>query len=157
LLARGAARQKDVAIRLALGAGRAAIVRERLIESLLLAGVGAALGLAFAWWTGTLLLKALPFDEAARTLSAAPDARVTLFALAAAALPAMLFGLAPALQSTRPQLTSTLKDETGGVAGGAGHARFRKGLVVAQVGLSVLLLAGAGLFARSLYNLQSID
>jgi putative ABC transport system permease protein len=157
LLARGAARQKEVAIRLALGAGRAAIVRQRLIESFLLAAAGAALGLAFAWWTGTVLLKMLPFDEAARTLSAAPDLRVASFALAAAGLTAMLFGLAPALQSTRPQLTSTLKDESGSVVGGTGHARFRKGLVVAQVGLSVLLLAGAALFARSLYNLKSID
>jgi putative ABC transport system permease protein len=157
LLARGAARQKEVAIRLALGAGRAAIVRQRLVESFLLAGAGAALGLAFAWWTGALLLKTLPFDDVARTLSAAPDARVVAFAIAAAALTAILFGLAPALQSTRPQLTSTLKDGTGAVAGGTSHARFRKGLVVAQVGLSVLLLAGAALFARSLYNLKSID
>jgi predicted permease len=157
LLARGAARQKEVAIRLALGAGRSAIVRQRLIESFLLAAAGAALGLAFAWWTGSLLLKTLPFDEAARTLSASPDARVTAFAIAAAALTAMLFGLAPALQSTRPVLTSTLKDESGSVVGGTGHARFRKGLVVAQVGLSVLLLAGAALFARSLYNLKSLD
>jgi predicted permease len=157
LLARGAARQKEVAIRLALGAGRAAIVRQRLIESLLLATAGAALGLAFAWWSGTLLLKTLPFDEAARTLSAAPDVRVTGFALAAATLTAILFGLAPALHSTRPQLTSTLKDESGAVVGGTRHARFRKGLVVAQVCLSVLLLAGAALFARSLYNLKTID
>jgi predicted permease len=157
LLARGAARQKEVAIRFALGAGRAAIVRQRLIESVLLAAAGAALGIAFAWWTGALLLEALPFDQAARTLSAAPDARVAGFALAAAALTALLFGLAPALQSTRPRLTATLKDASGSVTGGAGHARFRKGLVVAQVGLSVLLLAGAALFARSLYNLQSLD
>jgi predicted permease len=146
-----------VAIRLALGASRVAIVRQRLMESLVLAAAGAALGLAFAWWTGTLLLKALPFDEAARTLSAAPDARVTAFALGAACLTAVLFGLAPALQSTRPVLTSTLKDESGSVVGGTGHARFRKGLVVAQVGLSVLLLAGAALFARSLYNLKSLN
>jgi predicted permease len=69
----------------------------------------------------------------------------------------MLFGLAPALSSTRPPLTSTLKEEAGGVVGGTGHARFRKGLVVAQVGLSVLLLAGAGLFARSLYNLKTLN
>jgi len=157
LLARGAARQKEVAIRLALGAGRAAIVRQRLVESVLLAAAGAALGLAFAWWTGTLLLKTLPFDEAARTLSAAPDTRVIAFALAAAMLTALAFGLAPALQSTRPQLTSTLKDESGSVVGGTGHARFRKGLVVAQVGLSVLLLACAALFARSLYNLRTLD
>ena len=157
LLARGAARQKEVAIRLALGAGRGAIVRQRLVESLMLSGAGAMLGLAFAWWTGTLLLKTLPFDEAARTLSATPDARVAAFALVAACLTAVLFGLAPALQSTRPVLTSTLKDESGSVVGGTGHARFRKGLVVAQVGLSVLLLAGAALFARSLYNLKTLN
>jgi predicted permease len=157
LLARGAARQKEVAIRLALGARRAAIVRQRLVESLVLAGAGAALGLVLAWWTGHLLLKTLPFDEAARTLSASPDARVIAFALSIAALTALLFGLVPALQSTRPGLASTLKDEAGSVVGGTGHARFRKGLVVAQVGLSVLLLAGAGLFARSLYNLKTLN
>jgi predicted permease len=157
LLARGAARQKEVAIRLALGATRAAIIRQRLVESLILAGTGAALGLVVAWWTGHLLLNTLPFNEAARTLSASPDARVIAFALAVAALTALLFGLVPALQSTRPVLTSTLKDEAGSVVGGTGHARFRKGLVVAQVGLSVLLLAGAGLFARSLYNLKTLN
>src|SRR6185503_17036739 len=79
------------------------------------------------------------------------------FALAGAVLTALLFGLAPALQSTRPALVSTLKDESGSVVGGTGHARFRKGLVVAQVGLSVLLLAGAALFARSLYNLKTLN
>jgi predicted permease len=157
LLARGAARQKEVAIRLALGATRAGIVRQRLIESLMLAGTGAALGLVLAWWTGHLLVNTLPVDEAARTLSASPDGRVIVFALTIAVLTAMLFGLVPALQSTRPVLTSTLKDEAGSVVGGTGHARFRKGLVVAQVGLSVLLLAGAGLFARSLYNLKTLN
>jgi putative ABC transport system permease protein len=157
LLARGAARQKEVAIRLALGAGRAAIVRQRLVESLVLASAGAVLGLAFAWWTGALLLKMLPFNGAVQTLSASPDLRVALFAFGAAFLTALLFGLAPALQSTRPSLVSTLKDESGAVAGGSGGARFRKGLVVAQVGLSVLLLAGAALFARSLYNLKTLN
>ena len=157
LLARGAARQKEVAIRLALGASRGAIVRQRLVESLLLSGAGAALGLVFAWWTSSLLLRTLPFDEAARTLSAAPDARVVAFALAASLATAILFGLAPALQSTRPMLTATLKDESGSVVGGTGHARFRKSLVVAQVCLSVLLLAGAALFARSLYNLKTLN
>ena len=157
LLARGAARQKEVAIRLALGASRGAIVRQRLVESLVLAGGGAVLGIGLAWWTGTLLLTMLPNEGAARTLSAVPDARVTAFAIAAALLTAVLFGLAPALSSTRPALTSTLKDEAGSVVGGTGHARFRKGLVVAQVGLSVLLLAGAALFARSLYNLKTLN
>ena len=99
----------------------------------------------------------LPDDGSVQTLSAVPDARVIAFAIAAALVTAMLFGLAPALSSTRPALTSTLKDEAGSVVGGTGHARFRKGLVVAQVGLSVLLLAGAGLFARSLYNLKTLN
>jgi predicted permease len=157
LLARGAARQKEVAIRLALGASRGAIVRQRLVESLLLSAGGALLGLALAWWTGAFLLKMLPDDGTGQALSAVPDLRITLFAIATALVTAILFGLAPALQSTRPALVSTLKDEAGGVVGGTGHARFRKGLVVAQVGLSVLLLAGAGLFARSLYNLKSLN
>src|SRR5262249_42321921 len=157
LVARSAARQKEVAIRLALGATRAAIVRQRLIESALLAAARAALGLLFASWTGALLIRTLPFDEAARTLSASPDARVVAFAIGVSLLTALLFGLAPALQSTRPALTSTLKDESGSVVGGTGHARFRKALVVAQVCLSVLLLAGATLFARSLYNLKSLN
>jgi predicted permease len=157
LLARGAARQKEVAIRLALGATRGAIVRQRLVESVVLSGAGAVLGLAIAWWTGALLLAMLPNDGAVQTLSAVPDARVVAFACAAALVTAILFGLAPALSSTRPALTSTLKDEAGSVVGGTGHARFRKGLVVAQVGLSVLLLAGAGLFARSLYNLKTLN
>jgi predicted permease len=157
LLARGAARQKEVAIRLALGASRPAIIRQRLIESLLLAGAGAMFGLLLAWWTGALLIKMLPFDNAAIILTASPDARIIGFALAGAVLTAILFGLAPALQSTRPALTSTLKDEAGSVVGGTGHARFRKGLVIVQVGLSVLLLAGATLFARSLYNLKTLN
>ncbi len=157
LLARGAARQKEVAIRLAMGATRGTIVRQRLVESFLLAGAGALIGLGVAWWTGTLLLTMLPDDGAVQTLSAVPDLRVTAFAVVAALLTAILFGLAPALSSTRPALTSTLKDEAGSVVGGTGHAGFRKGLVVAQVGLSVLLLAGAGLFARSLYNLKTLN
>jgi putative ABC transport system permease protein len=157
LLARGAGRQKDVAIRLALGASRAAIVGERLIESALLAAAGAVLGTAFAWWTGEWLLKMLPFAEAARTLTAAPDARVMTFALTASAITALLFGLIPAIQSTRPPLTSTLKDQAGSLAGGVGHSRFRRTLVVVQVGLSVLLLTGAALFARSLYNLKTLN
>jgi predicted permease len=156
LLARGAARRKDVAIRLALGASRGTIVRQRLVESVLLALAGGALGLGLSWWTGGLLLRILPFEQAARTLTAVPDARVIAFAFASSMATALLFGLVPSLHSTRPELTTTLKDEAGSVAGG-GQARFRKALVVAQVGLSMLLLAGAGLFARSLYNLRTLD
>ena len=157
LLARGAARQKEVAIRLALGAGRRGIVRQRLVESLLLALAGAAIGLPLAWGATALLVRTLPSQSAEQTLTATPDVRIVFFALAVSMLTAVLFGLAPAVQSTRPELTSTLKDEAAGVIGGTGHARFRQALVVAQVGLSVLLLAGATLFARSLYNLRSVN
>jgi predicted permease len=157
LLARAAAQQKEVAIRLALGAGRWRVVRQRLTESFVLAFGGALLGVLFAWWTTSLLIDTLPFQRAALTLSASPDPRVVLFAIAISTVTALLFGLAPAFQATRPALTSALKEQVGSIAGSGRQARFRKGLVVAQVALSVLLLAGAGLFARSLYNLRTLN
>lgn len=157
LLARTTSRQREIAVRLALGAGRGRIVRQQLVESGLLALAGAAVGLVLAAWTGQLLLAALPGDAAGRNLSSSPDLRVALFALALAVITALVFGLVPALQATRATVTSALKEEAGSVAGGGRQARVRRGLVVAQVALSMLLLAGAGLFARSLYNLKSID
>ncbi len=157
LLARAAAQQKEVAIRLALGAGRWRVLRTRLTESFLLALGGALVGILFAWWTTSLLIDTLPFARTVQTLSADPDLRVVLFAIAISALTAFAFGLAPALQATRPSYTSTLKEDAGTIAGGGRQARLRKGLVVTQVALSVLLLAGAGLFARSLYNLRSLN
>jgi predicted permease len=157
LLARAASQQKEVAIRLALGAGRWRVVRQRLAESFVLALGGASVGLLVAWWTTNLLIETLPFERAVLTLSADPDLRVVLFAIAVSSMTALLFGLAPAFQATKPSLTSALKEQVGSVAGGGRQARFRKGLVVAQVALSVLLLAGAGLFARSLYNLRTLN
>ena len=119
--------------------------------------MAAGLAIAAAGVLGTLV-QSLPAESGAmRTLNAAPDGRVILFALAVSVVTAVLFGLTPALQSTRPALTSAFKDESGSVAGGVGHARFRRTLVIAQVGLSVLLLAGAALFARSLYNLKTLN
>jgi predicted permease len=157
LMARAAAQQKEVAIRLALGAGRWRVVRTRLTESFVLAFGGTIVGLTFAWWTTTALIETLPFARTVQTLAATPDTRVILFAIGVSVATALLFGLAPAFQATRPSLTSALKEDVGTVAGGGRQARFRKGLVVAQVALSVLLLAGAGLFARSLYNLRSLN
>ena len=157
LLARAASQQKEVAIRLALGAGRWRVVRQRLTESFVLAFAGAAVGVLFAWWTTSLLIDTLPFQRAVLTLSADPDPRVVFFAIAVSTVTALLFGLAPAFQATRPALTSALKEQVGSIAGSGRQARFRKGLVVAQVALSVLLLAGAGLFARSLYNLRTLN
>jgi predicted permease len=155
LLARAVSRQREIAIRLALGAGRRDLGRQLIVESLVLAVLGGGAGLLLATWTGDLLLRTLPFDAAARAFNPDPDARVVLFTLGVALATGFLFGLVPALQVTRPALAATLKEESSAVA--VGGVRLRKLLVVAQVALSVLLLVGAGLFARSLYNLRSLD
>ena len=155
LMARATARQKELAIRLSLGASRPRIVRQLLTESVLLSLLGGAAGVLFAVWTGELLLRALPLDNARQSLTAQPDLRVGLFTLVVAVLTGVAFGLAPALQTTRPAVASTLKEEAAAVVGGA-SGRLRRALVVAQVALSLLLLVGAGLFARSLYNLRHL-
>ena len=157
LLTRAAARRKELALRLALGAGRARLVRLHLVESLLLALAGGLVGLQLAYWLGEALIRALPYEGAARALSATPDARVGLFTLALAVLTGIGFGLAPALRASQTDLAPVLKSESASVVGGSGHARLRQGLVVAQVALSLLLLVGAGLFARSLVNLRGLD
>jgi len=157
LLARASSRQKEVAVRLALGAGRARLVRQLLVESLVLSLVGGLLGVVFASWTGDLLLRALPFEGATRAFSAEPDLRVGAFALGLAVLTGLVFGLVPALQATRPRLFPTLKSESAAVASGSMPFRFRKALVVAQIALSLLLLIGAGLFTRSLANLRALN
>jgi predicted permease len=156
LLARASSRQKEIAVRLALGASRGRLVRPLLAESLVLAVAGGAVGLVFAAWTGDLLIRALPVESAALIFSVEPNLRVGLFALGLSVLTGLVFGLVPAFQSTRPALASTLKSEAGSVMGGTGAFRFRKGLVVAQVALSLLLLIGAGLFTRSLINLRTL-
>jgi putative ABC transport system permease protein len=157
LLARASARQKEIALRLALGASRGRLVRQLLAESLVLSVAGGALGILFASWTGELLLRALPFDQASQVLSAQADLRVGAFALALSLATALIFGLAPAFQSTRLELAHTLKNEAASLLGGSAPFRFRKGLVVAQVALSLLLLVGAGLFTRSLMNLGALN
>ncbi len=156
LLARGAARQRELAIRLALGARGRDLARQLLVESLVLALAGGVLGLLVSAWTTDLLWRVLPFEGAARSFHSEPDLRIGLFTLGVSLLTGLLFGLIPAWQASRPAVTATLKDEAGSVIGG-GHVSFRKGLVVAQVALSLLLLFGAGLLARSLHNLRSLD
>jgi predicted permease len=155
LLARSAARQRDIAVRLAVGAGRGHLVRQLLVESAVLGLLGAAAGIGFASGTSRLLLRAVPLSGAP-ALSAAVDARVALFALGAGLVTTLLFGLAPALSSTRPSLSLALRAGAGSRVAGS-PARFRRGLVVAQVALSLLLLIGAGLFVRSLKNLLALD
>jgi len=158
LLARATARQKEMAIRLAIGAGRGQIVRQLLLESLLLSLLGAIVGLGLAFSADRLLLALfLPADvgEFGLNLSTAPDARVFVFTLVVALLTTVAFGLVPALRASRPDVAPTLKDQAGAVLGG-GHVGLRKALVTAQVALSLLLLIGAGLFIRTLANLRNL-
>ena len=156
LLARATGRQKEIAVRLAMGATRGRIVMQLLIETLSLSALGGALGLALAFWADKALMAIyLPSDSGNLKISTAPDFRILLFTLAVTVVTGLVFGLAPALQSTRPDVGRTLKDQAGAVVGG-GHGRLRNALVVTQVALSLLLLIGAGLFLRSLKNLSNL-
>jgi len=157
LIARAAGRQKEIAIRLAVGATRGHIVRQILGEALILASAGGALGVLFAIWVGRGLLPLLPFVSFTATISADPDWRILAFTAAVSLACGVTFGLAPALQTSRPDLASTMKEQAGAVISGGSQVIVRKGLVVAQVALSLLLLTGAGLFLRSLENLQRVD
>jgi predicted permease len=155
LIARATARQKEIAVRLALGAGRRRLIFQLLEESLLLSLTGGILGIGLAIVIDRALIGFLPQGVAPLTLTATPDLRVLGFTLLISVLTGVLFGLAPAIQATRPQLAGTLKDQAGSVVGGA-SVGLRKALVVAQVSLSLLLLIAAGLFIQSLKNLQGI-
>jgi len=157
LLARAAARQREVAIRGALGASRRQLVGQLLVESSLLAVAGGAAGLLLSSWVAKGLVRFLPFDPANLSLSATPDLRILLFTAAVTLLTVLLFGLVPALRGSRVSPGRTLKDEAGAIAGGHAHVRLRKALVGLQVGLSCLLLIGAGLFARTIRNLQNVN
>src|SRR6266404_305464 len=156
LLARATARHKEMAVRLALGATRSRIIGQLLSESILLAVLGGLAGALLAFWLDKYLLRLLPQGSSPLAIDASPDLRVFGFTLFVSALTGVIFGLAPALQSTRTELAGTLKDQAGSVTS-TGAIRFRKGLVIAQVTLSLLLLIGAGLFIRSLEKLRSLD
>jgi predicted permease len=157
LIARATARQKEIAVRLALGASRGQIISQLLVESLMLSMAGGAAGLLLAVWIDDTLVNFLPTGGTdTLAVSASPDWRILLFTLAISLLTGIIFGLVPALQATRPDLAPTLKDEVGAITSTASIG-LRKTLVVAQVSLSLLLLVGAGLFIRSLKNLKNID
>jgi len=155
LLARAATRQKEIAVRLALGASRFRLARQLLTESLLLSLFGALFGLLFAFWVTDMLVNLVARSRF--TLELQPDLRVLGFNLGIAALTGILFGLAPAIQATRPDLIAALKNDIPTLASVASRFELRKILVVAQVALSLLLLIGAGLFVRTLQNLKGID
>jgi predicted permease len=155
LLARAATRRKEIAVRLALGAGRFRLLRQLLTESVLLSLLGGAAGLLFARACLRVLITYLP-QQTQRALEAPLDAHVLAFTLLVSVITGLLFGLAPAWQATRLNLTASLKDQTGASASRSRLA-LNKTLVVTQVALSLFLLIGAGLFVRSLGNLRALD
>jgi predicted permease len=157
LLARGAARRREIAVRMAMGAGRWRLMRQFLVESLLLSSLGGVVGLVVAGWTMQGLVATIPPSVGALGLSTELDPRLLGFALALSALTGLLFGVAPAARATRLNLESTLREQGSSVSGGLSSVRFRKALVVSQIVLTTVLLVGAGLFARSLNNLNHLD
>jgi putative ABC transport system permease protein len=155
MLARATVREREMALRLSLGAGRGRLVRQLLTESVLLSGLGGLGGLALAY-LGIVFLRAANPGNLPRIADVHVDGAVLAFTLLISVLTGILFGLAPALQSARADLSSTLK-EGGRTTAGAGRQRTRAVLVVSEIALSLMLLVGAGLLLRSLLRLQRVD
>ncbi len=156
LLARSAARQKELAVRTAIGASRGRLVRQFLTENLLLSATGGVLGLVLAVW-GTRALVALSPAELPRLDSIAVDAHAVIFLIAITVLCSVAFGLAPALQASAVNLAETLKESGRGTSDGIGRNRLRSLLVISEFALALLLLVGAGLLTRSFAALRSVD
>jgi predicted permease len=155
LLARGAARRKEFAVRLALGAGRLRLIRQLGAESVLLAALGGAVGVIIAWWGSQALVWMASTGPQQLPIDVTPDAHILGFTLLASLLSAIIFGTAPAIRATRIEFNPALKDGRGDAA--MTRSLLGKGIVVAQVGLSLVVLVGAGLFVRSLINLRNVD
>jgi len=157
LVARGEARQREIAVRLAVGAARWRLVRQLFTENLLLALLGGAAGLLVASWTLAILVQAMHEGVGALGLESRLDPRVLGFAMGLSLLTAVVFGLAPALRATRTDLHSTLKNLGGSLSHHLSSVRLRKALIVGQVALTAVLLTAAGLFTRSLLNLKNTN
>jgi predicted permease len=157
LIARGFARQKEIAVRLSLGCGRRRLIQQLLVESLVLSGAGGLVGLAIAFWLTRGLLTLVPAQNSPLLVSPSPDPRILAFTFTLTVATGIVFGMLPALRASRTDPWTTMKDTMGSIAGTRGSLILRKGLVTAQVALSFLLLFGAGLFVRSLQNLRTTD
>jgi predicted permease len=157
LIARAFMRQREIAVRLSLGASRGRLVQQLLVESLALSFAGGAVGIFLAIALTRSLLSFVPAGSSPLLINATPDWRVLAFTLVLTSLTGVVFGLLPAMRASRVDTWVTLKETVGSIAGGRGSLVLRKGLVTAQVALSFLLLFGAGLFVRSLQNLQTTD
>lgn len=155
LLARAAARRREIAVRLAVGAGRWRLVRQLVTEFLLLAAIGGGFGLLVAQWGGGVLVELMSRARRAAPIDLEIDFRVLAFAAALSFVTGLMFGVAPALRATRLALTNALKDATPRI--GRSRLSIGKSLIVGQAAISLVLLITAGLFVRSLQNLQSVD
>jgi predicted permease len=157
LLARSAARQREIGIRLSIGASRGRLIRQLLTESAVLAFTGGAAGSVLAWWSSGLLVTWIGSGRDGFALNVSPDLRMLGFTSGACVLTALLFGLVPALRATRLDLTPALKRGERAAPGREGRVSLGKALVAAQTALCVVLLFGAGLFVRTLVNLHNRD
>jgi putative ABC transport system permease protein len=157
LIARSFNRQKEIAVRLSLGASRGRLMRQLLAESLVLSSLGGAAGLGIAFVLTRGLLALIPQQGQPLLITPHPDLRILAFTIALTVGTGIVFGLLPALRASRFDPWTTLKDTMGSIAGAKGSLFLRKGLVTTQVALSFLLLFGAGLFVRSLQNLKTAD
>ncbi len=157
LLVRAASRRKEIALRLALGGSRARLVRQMLTESFVLASLGAALGLAIAYWTARSLVAFLPPYTNRASFDTRPDAVVFAFTLGLTVITTLLFGLAPTLHASKQDLVTAMKDNTATVGRGPRRVSLRHALVITQVALSMVALISAGLFVRSLREAYKAD
>jgi putative ABC transport system permease protein len=157
LLARAAARQREISVRMAIGAGRGRVIRQLMTESLLLSVLGAGGGLLIAAWGSPLLVRLLSKTGNELQLDVAPDLRVLTFTIGVAILTGLLFGLAPALRATNILPNQMLKEHARGMVAGGSRLNLGKALVTGQVALSLMLLAGAALFLGTLRNLLNTD
>ncbi len=156
-LARGISREREVVVRASLGAGRWRLIRQFLTENVVLSLCGGALGIVVGYATMKGIKLMIPEFQLAREIVVDLDMRVLLFAIAVSVVTGLLFGMAPALQATRPDLASSMKEEGRGSSGSASRKRLRDTLIVIEVALAFVLLVASGLMMRSFFRLMTVD